>query len=45
MKDVYRLGNHLMWMAPNGTAVVIDTSVGKEKLDDAGINKLLVAKK
>jgi Ca-activated chloride channel family protein len=45
MKDVYRLGNHLVWMAPNGTALVIDTSEGKEKLDDAEINKLFVAKK
>jgi Ca-activated chloride channel family protein len=45
MKDVYRLGNHLVWMAPNGTALVIDTSEGKEKLDDADINKLFVAKK
>ena len=45
MKDVYRLGNHLVWMAPCGTALVIDTSEGKEKLDDADINKLFVAKK
>jgi Ca-activated chloride channel homolog len=45
MKDVYRLGNHLVWMAPNGTALVIDTSEGKEKLDDEAINKLFVAKK
>jgi Ca-activated chloride channel family protein len=45
MKDVYRLGNHLVWLAPNGTALVIDTSEGKEKLDDAEINKLFVAKK
>jgi Ca-activated chloride channel family protein len=45
MKDVYRLGNHLVWMAPCGTALVIDTSEGKEKLDDAEIDKLFVAKK
>ena len=45
MKDVYRLGNHLVWVAPNGTALVIDTSEGKEKLDDTEIHKLFVAKK
>jgi len=45
MKDVYRLGNHLVWTAPNGTALVIDTSEGKTKLDDEEINKLFVAKK
>jgi Ca-activated chloride channel family protein len=45
MKDVYRLGNHLVWMAPCGTALVIDTSEGKVKLNDEEINKLFVAKK
>jgi Ca-activated chloride channel family protein len=45
MKDVYRLGNHLVWMAPNGTALVIDTSEGKMKLSDDEIGKLFVAKK
>jgi Ca-activated chloride channel family protein len=45
MKDVYRLGNHLVWMAPCGTALVIDTSEGKDKLSDEDINKLFAAKK
>jgi Ca-activated chloride channel family protein len=45
MKDVYRLGNHLAWMTPNGTALVIDTSDGKENLSDGEINKLFVAMK
>ena len=45
MKDVYRLGNHLVWMAPNGTALVIDTSEGKTKMDDKEINSLFVAQK
>ena len=45
MKDVYRLGNHLVWMAPNGTALVIDTTEGKTKLDDKEINSLFVAQK
>ncbi len=45
MKDVYRLGNHLVWMAPSGTALIIDTSEGKVKMSDDEINKLFVAKK
>jgi Ca-activated chloride channel family protein len=45
VKDVFRLGNHLVWVAPNGTALVIDTTDGKVKLADAEIDKLFVAKK
>jgi Ca-activated chloride channel family protein len=45
VKDVFRLGNHLVWVAPNGTALVIDAGDGKEKLTDAEIDKLFVAKK
>lgn len=45
MKDVYRLGNHLVWVTPNGTALVIDQSDGKEQLDDSAIDALFVANK
>ena len=45
LKDVFRLGNHLVWVSPNGTALVIDTSTGKDKLSDEEIDKLFVAKK
>jgi Ca-activated chloride channel family protein len=45
MKEVFQLGNHLVWVAPNGTALVIDTSDGKEKLEDEEIDKLFVVKK
>src|SRR5262249_15713102 len=45
MLDVFRLGNHLVWVAPNGTALIIDTTEGKEKLDDQEIDALFVAKK
>jgi Ca-activated chloride channel family protein len=44
VKAVFRLGNHLVWVAPNGTALVIDTPDGKEKLDDKEID-ILFAKK
>ena len=43
MKDVYSLGNHLVWMAPNGTALVVDANDGKEKVPDSEINKLFIA--
>jgi Ca-activated chloride channel family protein len=43
MKDVFRLGNHLVWVAPGGQALVVDTQDGKEKMSDEEINKLFVA--
>jgi Ca-activated chloride channel family protein len=45
MKEVFQLGNHLVWVAPNGAALVIDTNDGKEKMSDEEIDKLFVAKK
>jgi Ca-activated chloride channel family protein len=45
VKDLFKLGNHLVWVTPNGTALVIDTNDGKEKLGDAEIDSLFVAKK
>jgi Ca-activated chloride channel family protein len=45
MKEVFRLGNYLVWMSPSGTALVIDTAAGKEKLSDEEINRLFVARK
>ncbi len=44
IKDVYRLGNHVVWMTPSGTALVIDLTQGKEKLEDSEINTLFVKK-
>ena len=44
MKDVYRLGNHVVWMSPSGTALVIDLNDGKEKLDDTEIDSLFTKK-
>jgi Ca-activated chloride channel family protein len=45
VKEVFQLGNYLVWVTPSGTALVIDTSEGKEKLTDEEIDKLFVAKK
>ena len=45
LKDVFKLGNHLVWVTPNQTALVIDTGDGKEQLTDAEIEGLFTAKK
>ena len=45
MKDVYRLGNHLVFVTPSKTALIIDANDGVEKLSDAEIDKLFAAAK
>jgi Ca-activated chloride channel family protein len=44
MKDVFRLANHVVWVAPNGSALIVDTTEGKEKLDDKEIEALFASK-
>jgi Ca-activated chloride channel family protein len=41
---VFQLGNHLVWVTPSGTALVIDTSTGEEKMADSDIDRLFKAK-
>jgi Ca-activated chloride channel family protein len=45
LKEVFQLGNHLVWVTPSGTALVIDMGDGKEKLSDSEIDALFVARK
>lgn len=45
LKELFRLGNYLVWVTPSGTALIIDTSEGKDSLGDEEIAKLFVAKK
>jgi Ca-activated chloride channel homolog len=45
LKDVYRLGNHLVYVCPSKIALIIDTNDGKEKLTDEEIKTLFVVKK
>ncbi len=40
MKDIYRLGNHLVFVTPSNTALVIDANDGKDKLTDEEIATL-----
>ena len=45
MKEVFKLGNHLVWVTPNNTALVIDAGDGKEELTAEEIDKLFTVKK
>ncbi|HMF15348.1 MAG TPA: hypothetical protein VKE94_23700, partial [Gemmataceae bacterium] len=45
LKEVFKLGNYLVWVAPGDIALVIDTTKGKDKLSDDEIDKLFAAKK
>jgi Ca-activated chloride channel family protein len=45
MKEVFQLGNRLVWVTPSGTALVVDPGNGKDKLTDEEIDGLFAAKK
>jgi Ca-activated chloride channel family protein len=45
LREVFRLGNSVIWVTPSGTALVIDPSKGEEKLSDSAIAALFAAKK
>ncbi|MBY0523146.1 MAG: VWA domain-containing protein [Gemmataceae bacterium] len=40
VKEVFRLGNHVVWVTPSGIALVVDSNDGKEKLSDEEVDKL-----
>jgi len=43
MKNVFRISNHLVWVTPSGSALVVDTTTGEETMEDAAIDRLFVA--
>jgi Ca-activated chloride channel family protein len=45
MKEVFALGNHLVWVTPSGTALVIDTTDGVQTMEDADIERLFASSK
>jgi Ca-activated chloride channel family protein len=45
MKELFQLGNHLVWVTPSGSALVIDTVEGQENLPDAAIDALFTTPK
>jgi Ca-activated chloride channel family protein len=44
MKDVFRLGNRIIWVTPNGSALVIDSAQGSAKMTDKEIDALFTKK-
>lgn len=45
VKDVYALGNYLIWVTPSGVALIVDQNNGVESLEDAAIDRLFAAAK
>jgi Ca-activated chloride channel homolog len=43
VKDVYALGNYLIWVTPSGKALIVDQNHGLETMDNAAIDALFVA--
>jgi Ca-activated chloride channel homolog len=44
-RQAFQLGNHLVWVTPSNTALVIDAANGVEQMSDADIDRLFVAVK
>jgi Ca-activated chloride channel family protein len=45
MRDVFRLGNYLVFVTPSRKALVIDLADGREDMSDADIDRLFTTKK
>jgi Ca-activated chloride channel family protein len=43
MREVFCLGNHILWVTPSGKALVIDTTDGVSTMEDAAIDRLFEA--
>jgi Ca-activated chloride channel family protein len=43
LRDVFRLGNFVVWVTPSNTALVIDQNAGQEEMSDPDIDRLFVA--
>jgi Ca-activated chloride channel family protein len=44
IKEVFQLGNRLIWVTPSRTVLMIDAAGGKEDMTDAEIDRLFVVK-
>jgi Ca-activated chloride channel family protein len=45
VKEVFQLGNRVVWVTPANCALVIDANHGKENLSDAAIDRLFIVRK
>jgi hypothetical protein len=43
VKEVFQLGNYLVWVTPSGKALIIDQGHGADEMPDADIDRLFVA--
>jgi Ca-activated chloride channel family protein len=43
MREVFGLGNYLIWISPSGTALIVDQNDGQTEMADADIDRLFVA--
>jgi Ca-activated chloride channel family protein len=44
VREVFRIGNYLVWVTPNRTALVVDTGNGRDQMPDDEIDRLFVAR-
>ncbi len=42
IRDVFLLGNYVVWVTPSGKALIIDRGAGLEEMADADIDRLFV---
>src|SRR5262249_43121082 len=42
-RDVFRLSNHLIWVTPSGTALIVDQNNGREEMSSEEIDRLFKA--
>ena len=40
LREVFQLGNRIIWITPSGTALVIDVNSGQEQMSDPDIDRL-----
>jgi Ca-activated chloride channel family protein len=45
VRQVFQLGNYVVWVTPSNTALVIDANDGAQEMSDADIDRLFVAPK
>ena len=43
MREVFGLGNYLVWVTPSGTALIVDQNDGRTEMPDADIDRLFAA--
>jgi Ca-activated chloride channel family protein len=42
IREVFQLGNYVVWVTPSGKALIIDQNAGQEELADTVIDQLFV---